>query len=74
MTCRSHVFEVSGNRIGIDVSGTGSALSVNVVDGNSEIGLRVRCPANLTNNTVIGNLKNLVLSDTTCLTTGNLAP
>ena len=66
--------EVSGNKIGIDLSGQGSALSVNVVDGNSEIGLRVRCPANLTNNTAIGNFKNLVLSDTTCLTIGNLAP
>ena len=38
--------EVSGNKIGIEVSGTGSALTGNVVDGNSEIGLRIRCPSN----------------------------
>jgi hypothetical protein len=66
--------EVSGNKIGIDAGGTGSALTANVVDGNSEIGLRIRCPSNLTDNTAVGNAANLVLSDTTCHTSGNLAP
>jgi hypothetical protein len=66
--------EVSGNKVGIDAGGTGSALTANVVDGNSKIGLRIRCPSNLTDNTAVGNAANLVLSDTTCHTSGNLAP
>ena len=66
--------EVSGNKIGIDASGRGSALTGNVVDGNSEIGLSIRCPSNLTNNTAVGNGKNLVLRGTTCRMSDNLTP
>jgi hypothetical protein len=66
--------EVSGNKVGVDVTGTGSTLSGNVSDGNSEIGLRVRCPSNLTNNTAVGNTQNLVLNGANCLSIGNLAP
>lgn len=73
--------EVSGNAKGIDAEGLGSGLSHNVVDGNSEIGLQVRCPANLSNNTAVGNPprgtpQNLVLigAPSSCVTSGNLAP
>ena len=76
--------EVSGNKKGIDAKGLGSGLSHNVVDGNSEIGLQVQCPANLSNNTAVGNgpvdaPMNLVLlkpppPQPRCLSSGNLAP
>jgi hypothetical protein len=76
--------EVSGNAKGIDAKGLGSGLSHNVVDGNSEIGLQVQCPANLSNNTAVGNGSveapmNLVLikpppKQSSCLSSGNLAP
>jgi hypothetical protein len=66
--------EVSGNQIGIDAKGIGSAVTVNVVGGNHAIGLRVHCPSNLINNTVVGSPTNLVLSDSTCHTSDNLAP
>ena len=75
--------EVLGNATGIDAKGLGSGLSHNVVDGNSEIGLQVQCPANLSNNTAVGNgpekaPKNLVLIkppplQPPCLSSGNLA-
>jgi len=71
--------EASGNTTGIDAMGLGSGLSHNVVDGNKEVGLQVRCPANLSNNTAVGNgpedaPMNLVLIGKKCLNSGNLAP
>jgi parallel beta-helix repeat protein len=66
--------EVSGNKIGIDLTGTGNTLIGNVVDGNSEIGLRVGCPSNLTQNTAVGNGTNLVLKGTGCRNDDNVAP
>jgi parallel beta-helix repeat protein len=66
--------EVSGNEIGVDVTGSGSVLIDNVVDGNSKIGLRVACPSNVTNNTLVGNGTNLVLNGTTCRDENNVAP
>jgi hypothetical protein len=66
---------VQGNQIGVDVTGTGSTLFGNLVDGNTQIGLRVSCPSNLTDNTAVGNGTNLVLNDaTTCRNKGNVAP
>jgi hypothetical protein len=65
---------VQGNQIGVDVIGTGSTLIGNIVDGNSNIGLRVSCPSNVIHNTAIGNGANLVLRDATCRNEGNLAP
>ena len=56
------------------MTGTGSTLIGNIVDGNSKIGLRVSCPSNVTDNTVVGNGTNLVLSDATCRNEGNVAP
>jgi len=64
--------QAAGNKIGIDVSGTGSALIGNISDGNSQIGIRVACPSNLSNNTAIGNPANLVLTGTGCRDGGNL--
>ncbi|HKD55282.1 MAG TPA: hypothetical protein VKB72_13785 [Steroidobacteraceae bacterium] len=71
--------EVSGNTTGIDAIGLGSGLSHNVVDGNKEVGLQVQCPANLSNNTALGNgpekfPTNLVLIGKKCLSSDNLAP
>ena len=66
--------QVAGNKIGVDVAGTGSTLIGNIIDGNSEIGLRVGCPSNLANNTAIGNGENLVMNGPGCLSTDNLAP
>jgi hypothetical protein len=66
--------QAAGNKIGIDVTGTGSNLIGNIADGNSEIGLRVRCPSNLVDNTAVGNGRNLVLNGTTCHSVDNLAP
>ena len=65
---------VQGNQIGIDVTGTGSTLIGNIVDGNSKIGLRVSCPSNVIHNTAVGNGTNLVLSNATCRNEGNVAP
>jgi len=64
--------QAAGNKIGIDVKGTGSALIGNIADGNSEIGLRVACPANVADNTAIGNGRDLVLIGKTCRNEGNL--
>jgi hypothetical protein len=61
-----------GNQIGIDVKGTGSAVIGNIADGNSRIGIRAACPSNLTNNTAIGNNRNLVLIGNTCRNEGNV--
>lgn len=66
--------QAAGNKIGIDVKGTGSTLIGNIADGNSEIGLRVGCPSNLTQNTAVGNGTNLVLNGTGCNNTNNVAP
>ncbi|HKD67043.1 MAG TPA: hypothetical protein VKB84_09415 [Candidatus Binataceae bacterium] len=66
--------EVSGNKVGMDLTGTGNTLISNVVDGNSEIGLRVGCPSNLTQNTAIGNGTNLVLNGTCCRNDDNVIP
>ena len=66
--------QVAGNKIGIDVKGTGSTVIGNIADGNSEIGLRVGCPSNLTSNTAVGNGTNLVLNGTTCRNEDNVAP
>ena len=65
---------VQGNEIGVDVTGIGSTLIGNIVDGNSKIGLRVSCPSNVTNNTAVGNGTNLVLSNATCRNEGNVTP
>jgi hypothetical protein len=65
---------ISSNRIGVDVTGTGSSQTGNVSDGNSEIGLRVHCPANLTHNAAIGNATNLVLNGADRVTSGNWYP
>jgi parallel beta-helix repeat protein len=64
--------QAAGNKIGIDVKGTGSTLIGNIADGNSQIGVRVACPSNLTNNTAIGNGRNLVLIGKTCRNDGNV--
>jgi parallel beta-helix repeat protein len=64
--------QAAGNKIGIDVKGTGSTLIGNIADGNSEIGLRVGCPSNLTDNTAVGNGTNLVLNGTGCRTENNV--
>jgi hypothetical protein len=64
--------QVAGNTIGIDVKGKGSALIGNIADGNSQIGMRIACPSNLTNNTAIGNGRNLVLIGKNCRNEGNL--
>ncbi|HEY1259159.1 MAG TPA: hypothetical protein VGF34_07905 [Stellaceae bacterium] len=64
--------QAAGNKAGIDVRGTGSTLIGNVADGNGEIGIRVACPSNLTNNTAIGNPRNLVLIGKTCRNDGNV--
>jgi hypothetical protein len=62
-----------GNKIGIDVTGIGSTLIGNIADGNSQIGIRVACPSNLSNNTAIGNVvRDLVLTGTGCRDGGNL--
>jgi parallel beta-helix repeat protein len=66
--------QAAGNKIGIDVRGTGSTLISNIADGNSEIGLRVGCPSNLSQNTAVGNGTNLVLNGTTCHNEDNVAP
>jgi parallel beta-helix repeat protein len=66
--------QAAGNKIGIDVKGTGSTLISNIADGNSEIGLRVGCPSNLSQNTAVGNGTNLVLNGTTCHNEDNVAP
>jgi hypothetical protein len=66
--------EVSGNRIGIDASGIGSVVTVNVLGGNSEIGVRIRCPSNLTNNSVVGSATNVVLIDSGCHESDNVNP
>src|SRR5262249_18470846 len=71
--------EVLGNTTGIDATGLGSALSHNVVDGNKEAGLQIQCPANLSDNTAVGNGSekspaNLVLTGKKCVSSGNLAP
>jgi hypothetical protein len=66
--------EVSGNNIGMDLTGTGNTVVANVVDGNSQIGLRVGCPSNLTQNTAVGNGRNLVLNGTGCRNDDNVAP
>jgi hypothetical protein len=65
---------VQGNKIGVDVTGTGSTVIGNIIDGNSRIGLRIRCPSNITDNTAVGNGTNLVLSDAGCRNEGNVAP
>jgi parallel beta-helix repeat protein len=65
---------VQGNQIGIDVTGTGSTLIGNIVDGNSKIGLRVSCPSNITDNTAVGNGTNLLLRSASCRNEGNVAP
>ena len=64
--------QAAGNKIGIDVAGIGSTLIGNIADGNSQIGIRVACPSNLTNNTAIGNPSNLVRTGTGCRDGGNL--
>jgi parallel beta-helix repeat protein len=64
--------QAAGNKIGIDVKGTGSTLIGNIADGNTEIGMRVACPSNLTNNTAIGNGRNLVLTGKMCRNDGNV--
>lgn len=64
--------QAAGNKIGIDVKGTGSTLIGNIADGNSEIGMRVGCPSNLTDNTAIGNPRNLVPIGKTCRNDGNV--
>ncbi|MGH7061379.1 MAG: hypothetical protein ACREFH_13400 [Stellaceae bacterium] len=66
--------QAAGNKIGIEVKGTGSTLVGNIADGNSEIGMRVACPSNRTDNTAIGNPRNLVLKGQACRNDGNLAP
>jgi hypothetical protein len=66
--------EVSGNKIGMDLTGTGNTVIGNVVDGNSEIGLRVGCPSNLSQNTAVGNGTNLVLNGTGCRNDDNVIP
>jgi hypothetical protein len=66
--------QAAGNKIGIDVKGTGSTLIGNITDGNSEIGLRVGCASNLTQNTAVGNGTNLVLNGNGCNNTNNVAP
>jgi hypothetical protein len=64
--------QAAGNKIGIDVKGIGSTLIGNIADGNSQIGVRVACPSNLTDNTAIGNGRNLVLIGKTCRNAGNV--
>ena len=64
--------QAAGNTVGIEVKGTGSALTGNIADGNSAIGIRVACPSNLTDNTAIGNPRNLVLAAKGCRNDGNL--
>jgi parallel beta-helix repeat protein len=64
--------QAAGNKIGIDVTGTGSTLIGNIADGNRQIGIRVACPSNLSNNTAIGNASNLVLTGTGCRDRDNL--
>jgi hypothetical protein len=64
----------AGNRlIGIDV-GQGSTVIGNTANGNF-IGIRVACPANLTDNTAVNNLlENLELGGEGCHNEDNLAP
>jgi hypothetical protein len=64
--------QAAGNKIGIDVKGPGSALTGNIADGNSQIGIRIACPSSLSNNTAIGNPRDLVLVGNTCPSDGNL--
>jgi hypothetical protein len=64
---------VQGNSIGVDVSGTGSTVIGNIIDGNSRIALRIHCPSNITDNTAIGNGTNLILIDPGCRNEGNVA-
>ena len=64
--------QAAGNKIGIDVSGIGSTLIGNIADGNIQIGIRVACPSNLSNNTAIGNPSNIVRTGTGCRDGGNL--
>ena len=64
--------QAAGNKIGIDVKGTGSTLIDNVADGNSQIGMRVACPSNLSDNTAIGNGRNLVLIGRNCCNDGHV--
>jgi hypothetical protein len=64
----------AGNRfIGIEV-GQGSTVIGNTANGNF-IGIRVACPANLTDNTAVNNqLINLLLNGEDCHSEDNLAP
>ncbi len=58
----------------IGVAGTGSTLVGNIVDGNSAVGLRVGCPSNLADNTIIGNGTNLAPNGAGCRNTDNVIP
>lgn len=71
---------VEGNTVGVDVTGMGSTVIGNIIDDNSQIGLRIQCPSNITDNTAVGNGPkgsngtNLVLIDPGCRNEGNVAP
>jgi len=56
--------------------GQGSTVIGNTALGNpgSFAGIRVSCPSNVTDNTAVGNVENLVLNGDGCNNTNNVAP
>ena len=70
---------VNGNQRGIGV-GEGSTVIGNTVTNNSDGGLLVSCPSNVTNNTAVNNGQipfpggNLVFNGEGCADTNNVPP
>lgn len=60
------------NRIGFSVAD--STLIGNTATDNTDVGLDVNCPSNLTDNTALNNGKNLVLNGNGCHNEDNVAP
>jgi hypothetical protein len=64
---------VVGRSSGIE-AGQGSTVIGNTTLNNSDVGITVVCPANVTNNTATGNSVNIQLSGEGCNNTNNVAP
>lgn len=68
---------MSGNDV---TSGTGTGIAIDggtVISNtatNNGVGISATCPANLTDNTAVGNATNLVLNGSGCNNTNNVAP
>jgi len=61
------------NAVGIDV-GAGSTVIGNTALNNTQTGLVVDCPSNVTDNTAVNNGVNIMLNGNGCINTNNVMP